>query len=166
MELKPMEINPEVLSELDDGTGWQFIDILGLEDQSSSSEPAPSCAVMLLTQQHESHREQPAPEQSGNCEEEPEVYFLKRTAAASCETDVLLHTAANKKRRAEFDSGSVTKRCLDSTANHSGDDRVKQLKRDEVEADKENIHFSTFVSVDGQLYELGCNLLSMYSLTS
>lgn len=38
----------QVLSKLGVGSSWNFVDVLGLEDELLSSVPSPSCAVMLL----------------------------------------------------------------------------------------------------------------------
>uniref|UniRef100_A0A452F7W2 ubiquitinyl hydrolase 1 n=1 Tax=Capra hircus TaxID=9925 RepID=A0A452F7W2_CAPHI len=55
MQLKPMEINPEVLTRLGVAGQWRFEDVLGLEEESLGSVPAPACALLLLfplTAQH------------------------------------------------------------------------------------------------------------------
>ncbi|KAB0368280.1 hypothetical protein FD755_020046 [Muntiacus reevesi] len=52
MQLKPMEINPEmlnkVLSRLGVAGQWRFEDVLGLEEEALGSVPAPACALLLL----------------------------------------------------------------------------------------------------------------------
>ncbi|KAJ8384855.1 hypothetical protein AAFF_G00197650 [Aldrovandia affinis] len=108
MEWKPMEINPEmlnkVLSKLGVGGSWRFVDVLGLEDESLSSVPSPSCAVMLLfplTQQHESFREKQMGK-LGATKGNPKVYFLKQTVVNSCGTVGLLHAVANNQDKMEF----------------------------------------------------------------
>ncbi|KAJ8271571.1 hypothetical protein COCON_G00104300 [Conger conger] len=175
MEWKPMEINPEmlnnVLSKLGVRQTWRFVDVLGLEDESLSSVPAPSCAVMLLfplTQQHESFREKQVAELGGA--EDRKVFFLRQTVVNSCGTVGLLHAVANNQDKLEFDSDSALKKFLDQTAGLSADGRASCLESNKeiraahddvaaegqcrIEADKVNFHFITFVNVDGHLYEL------------
>ncbi|DAA28723.1 ubiquitin carboxyl-terminal hydrolase isozyme L1 [Bos taurus] len=52
MQLKPMEINPEMLNKVLTRLGvagqWRFEDVLGLEEESLGSVPAPACALLLL----------------------------------------------------------------------------------------------------------------------
>ncbi|KAM8880196.1 ubiquitin carboxyl-terminal hydrolase isozyme L1 isoform 2-T2 [Spinachia spinachia] len=168
MEWTPMEINPEMMSNLGVGESWRFSDVLGLEEEQLSSVPKPCCALMLLfplTKQHESFRQQ----QADNVTEGSEVYFLKQTAANSCGTIALLHAVANNKSKMAFESGSALKKFLDETANMSAADRAKHLEKNQAiweahnevaaqgqcrpEADKVNFHFIAFVNVNGQLYE-------------
>ncbi|KAI1887291.1 hypothetical protein AGOR_G00188740 [Albula goreensis] len=176
MEWKPMEINPEmlnkVLSKLGVGGSWRFVDVLGLEDESLSSVPTPSCAVMLLfplTQQHEAFRGKQM-ESLGGTQKDTDVYFLKQTVVNSCGTVGLLHAVANNQDKMEFGNDSALKKFLDDTANMSAEERAKHLESNKaiqsahddvaaegqcrVEADKVNFHFITFVNKDGQLYEL------------
>ncbi|XP_026882277.1 ubiquitin carboxyl-terminal hydrolase isozyme L1 [Electrophorus electricus] len=171
MEWKPMEINPEmlnkVLSNLGVGADWHFVDVLGLEDDALSGVPTPCCALMLLfplTQQHEEFR---SSQSVDGCKD---VYFLKQTITNSCGTVGLLHAVANNQDKIRFESGSALKSFLEETAGLSPADRAKQLEQNQAiqeshhqvanegqcrpEADKVNFHFITFVSVNGQLYEL------------
>jgi len=52
MQLKPMEINPEMLNKVLARLGvagqWRFADVLGLEEEALGSVPAPACALLLL----------------------------------------------------------------------------------------------------------------------
>ncbi|XP_064200467.1 ubiquitin carboxyl-terminal hydrolase isozyme L1-like isoform X2 [Anguilla rostrata] len=173
MEWKPLEINPELLFKLGVGNGWQFVDIMGLEEEALSWVPSPSFAVMLLfplTQQHEAYREKQTEVMGDSHKRESEVYFIKQTVGNSCGTIGLLHAVANNKHRLEFEAGAVIKRFLDDTASMSADDRAKRLETNQeiqaaheevaaegqcqVDPDKVNFHFITFISVGGQLYEL------------
>uniref|UniRef100_A0A3B4BNW8 Ubiquitin carboxyl-terminal hydrolase n=1 Tax=Pygocentrus nattereri TaxID=42514 RepID=A0A3B4BNW8_PYGNA len=173
MEWKPMEINPEmlnkVLGKLGVGAGWQFVDLLGLENEALSGVPTPCCALMLLfplTQQHEEFRSKQSVD---SCQG---VYFLTQTVVNSCGTVGLLHAVANNKDKMTFETGSTLNKFLEETAGMSPADRAKQLEKNEAiqkahdevaaegqcrpEADKVNFHFITFVNVNGQLYEFGC----------
>ncbi|KAK1175588.1 ubiquitin carboxyl-terminal hydrolase isozyme L1-like [Acipenser oxyrinchus oxyrinchus] len=177
MEWKPMEINPEmlnkVMSKLGVSGSWRFVDVLGFEDESLSSVPTPSCAVMLLfplTQQHEAFREKQAGELAGKQDESKKVYFVKQTIVNSCGTIGLLHAVANNMGKLEFENDSALKKFFDDTDALSADERAKHLEinqdirtaHDEVaaegqcrvEEDNVNFHFITFTNVDGQLYEL------------
>ncbi|KAL6466746.1 hypothetical protein MHYP_G00245500 [Metynnis hypsauchen] len=170
MEWKPMEINPEmlnkVLGKLGVGADWQFVDLLGLENEALSGVPTPCCALMLLfplTQQHEEFRSKQSVD---SCQG---VYFLTQTVVNSCGTVGLLHAVANNKDEMTFENGSTLKKFLEDTAGMSPADRAKQLEKNEAiqkahdevaaegqcrpEADKVNFHFITFVNVNGQLYE-------------
>ncbi|MBN3279794.1 UCHL1 hydrolase, partial [Polyodon spathula] len=154
------------------GGSWCFVDVLGLEDESLSSVPTPSCAVLLLfplTQQHEAFREKQAGELTGK-QEENKVYFVKQTIVNSCGTIGLIHAVANNMDKLEFENDSALKKFFDDTYTLSADERAKHLEinqdihtaHDEVaaegqcrvEEDNVNFHFITFTNVDGQLYEL------------
>ncbi|XP_061107600.1 ubiquitin carboxyl-terminal hydrolase isozyme L1-like isoform X1 [Conger conger] len=177
MDWQPLEINPEMLNKLlfklGVGRGWQFVDIMGLEEEALSWVPSPSCAVMLLfplTPQHEAYREKQTEAMGDSHKPESEVYFIKQTVGNSCGTLGLLHAVANNAHILEFEAGSVIKKFLDDTASMSADDRAKWLETNQeiqaaheevaaegqcqVDPDKVNFHFITFISVVGQLYEL------------
>lgn len=177
MEWKPLEIDPEMLNELliklGVGGSWQFVDIMGLEDEALSWVPLPCCAVMLLfplTQQHESYREKQRGAMGDGHRPEPGVFFIKQTVINSCGTLGLLHAVSNNKHRLDFEPGSVIKKFLDDTASMSADDRARQLEINQslraahdgvaslgqcqVDPEKVSFHFITFTSVGGQLYEL------------
>jgi len=168
-----MEINPEMLNKMLTKLGvagsWHFVDVLGLDGESMSAVPAPSCALMLLfplTPKHESFRKQ----QGDKVVDDSDVYFLKQTVVNSCGTVALLHSVANNQSKVEFDGDSALKKFFDETANMSADDRAKHLEKNKAireahdeaaaqgqcrpEPDKINFHFITFINMKGQLYEL------------
>ncbi|XP_053138799.1 ubiquitin carboxyl-terminal hydrolase isozyme L1-like [Hemicordylus capensis] len=175
MAWQPMEINPEmlnkVLSRIGVAPGWQFVDVLGFEEDALNSVPGPACALLLLfplTAQHENFRKKQTEELKGQ-EVSSKVYFLKQTASNSCGTIGLVHAVANNQDKILFDEGSVLKEFLSATANLSPDERAKRLENNKAiqEAhnavaeegqcrveDKVNFHFILFASVDGHLYEL------------
>ncbi|XP_078223453.1 ubiquitin carboxyl-terminal hydrolase isozyme L1 isoform X3 [Callithrix jacchus] len=159
MQLKPMEINPEmlnkVLSRLGVAGQWRFVDVLGLEEESLGSVPAPACALLLLfplTAQHENFRKKQIEELKGQ-EVSPKVYFMKQTIGNSCGTIGLIHAVANNQDKLGFEDGSVLKQFLSETEKMSPEDRAKCFEKNEVD-DKVNFHFILFNNVDGHLYEL------------
>ncbi|CAK7295716.1 ubiquitin carboxyl-terminal hydrolase isozyme L1 [Vulpes vulpes] len=175
MQLKPMEINPEMLNKVLARLGvagqWRFADVLGLEDEALGSVPAPACALLLLfplTAQHENFRKKQIEELKGQ-EVSPKVYFMKQTIGNSCGTIGLIHAVANNQDKLEFEDGSVLKQFLSETEKLSPEDRAKCFEKNEaIQAahdavaqegqcrvdDKVNFHFILFNNVDGHLYEL------------
>ncbi|KAB0372628.1 hypothetical protein FD755_015381 [Muntiacus reevesi] len=165
MQLKPMEINPEmlnkVLSRLGVAGQWRFEDVLGLEEESLGSVPAPACALLLLfplTAQHENFRKKQIEELKGQ-EVSPKVYFMKQTIGNSCGTIGLIHAVGNNRDKLEFEDGTVLKQFLSETEKLSPEDRAKSHDAVAQEGqcrvdDKVNFHFILFNNVDGHLYEL------------
>ncbi|MGH0124341.1 UNVERIFIED_CONTAM: hypothetical protein FKN15_016145 [Acipenser sinensis] len=122
------------MSKLGVSGSWRFVDVLGFEDESLSSVPTPSCAVMLLfplTQQHEAFREKQAGELAGKQEESKKVYFVKQTIVNSCGTIGLLHAVANNMGKLEFENDSALKKFFDDTDALSADERAKHLERNQ-----------------------------------
>ncbi|XP_048640354.1 ubiquitin carboxyl-terminal hydrolase isozyme L1 isoform X1 [Marmota marmota marmota] len=150
MQLKPMEINPEmlnkVLSRLGVAGQWRFADVLGLEEDALGSVPAPACALLLLfplTAQHENFRKKQIEELKGQ-EVSPKVYFMKQTIGNSCGTIGLIHAVANNQDKLEFvleieprvlhmiEDGSVLKQFLSETEKMSPEDRAKCFEKNEA----------------------------------
>ncbi|XP_011804444.1 PREDICTED: ubiquitin carboxyl-terminal hydrolase isozyme L1 isoform X2 [Colobus angolensis palliatus] len=162
MQLKPMEINPEmlnkVLSRLGVAGHWRFVDVLGLEEESLGSVPAPACALLLLfplTAQHENFRKKQIEELKGQ-EVSPKVYFMKQTIGNSCGTIGLIHAVANNQDKLGFEKMSPEDRakCFEKNeAIQAAHDAVAQEGQCRVD-DKVNFHFILFNNVDGHLYEL------------
>ncbi|KAB0401987.1 hypothetical protein E2I00_014405 [Balaenoptera physalus] len=89
MQLKQMEINPEMLNKVLAWLGvagqWHLEDVLGLEEKSLGSVPAPACALLRLfplTAQHENFRKKQIEVLKGQ-EVSPKVYFMKQTIGNS-----------------------------------------------------------------------------------
>ncbi|KAL1789889.1 ubiquitin carboxyl-terminal hydrolase isozyme L1 [Sigmodon hispidus] len=138
MQLKPMEINPEmlnkVLAKLGVAGQWRFADVLGLEEETLGSVPSPACALLLLfplTAQHENFRKKQIEELKGQ-EVSPKVYFMKQTIGNSCGTIGLIHAVANNQDKLEFEDGSVLKQFLSETEKMSPEDRAKCFEKNEV----------------------------------
>ncbi|XP_059779096.1 ubiquitin carboxyl-terminal hydrolase isozyme L1 isoform X1 [Balaenoptera ricei] len=163
--------SPQVLARLGVAGQWRFEDVLGLEEESLGSVPAPACALLLLfplTAQHENFRKKQIEELKGQ-EVSPKVYFMKQTIGNSCGTIGLIHAVANNQDKLEFEDGSVLKQFLSETEKLSPEDRAKYFEKNEaIQAahdavaqegqcrvdDKVNFHFILFNNVDGHLYEL------------
>uniref|UniRef100_A0A8C9QPV9 Ubiquitin carboxyl-terminal hydrolase n=1 Tax=Spermophilus dauricus TaxID=99837 RepID=A0A8C9QPV9_SPEDA len=138
MQLKPMEINPEMLNKVLARLGvagqWRFADVLGLEEDALGSVPAPACALLLLfplTAQHENFRKKQIEELKGQ-EVSPKVYFMKQTIGNSCGTIGLIHAVANNQDKLEFEDGSVLKQFLSETEKMSPEDRAKCFEKNEA----------------------------------
>ncbi|EDL90040.1 ubiquitin carboxy-terminal hydrolase L1, isoform CRA_d [Rattus norvegicus] len=134
MQLKPMEINPEVLAKLGVAGQWRFADVLGLEEETLGSVPSPACALLLLfplTAQHENFRKKQIEELKGQ-EVSPKVYFMKQTIGNSCGTIGLIHAVANNQDKLEFEDGSVLKQFLSETEKLSPEDRAKCFEKNEA----------------------------------
>ncbi|XP_072800796.1 ubiquitin carboxyl-terminal hydrolase isozyme L1 isoform X1 [Vicugna pacos] len=163
--------SPQVLTRLGVTGQWRFADVLGLEEETLGSVPAPACALLLLfplTAQHENFRKKQIEELKGQ-EVSPKVYFMKQTIGNSCGTIGLIHAVANNQDKLEFEDGSVLKQFLSETEKLSPEDRAKCFEKNEaIQAahdavaqegqcrvdDKVNFHFILFNNVDGHLYEL------------
>ncbi|KAM9678563.1 LOW QUALITY PROTEIN: ubiquitin carboxyl-terminal hydrolase isozyme L1 [Trichechus inunguis] len=163
--------SPQVLARLGVAGQWRFVDVLGLEEETLGSLPAPACALLLLfplTAQHENFRKKQIEELKGQ-EVSPKVYFMKQTIGNSCGTIGLIHAVANNQDKLEFENGSVLKQFLSETEKMSPEDRAKCFEKNEaIQAahdavalegqcrvdDKVNFHFILFNNVDGHLYEL------------
>ncbi|XP_058526372.1 ubiquitin carboxyl-terminal hydrolase isozyme L1 [Ochotona princeps] len=167
----PRVSSPQVLSRLGVAGQYRFADVLGLEEETLGSVPAPACALLLLfplTAQHENFRKKQIEELKGQ-EISPKVYFMKQTIGNSCGTIGLIHAVANNQDKMEFEDGSVLKQFLSETEKMSPEDRAKCFEKNEaIQAahdavaqegqcrvdDKVNFHFIMFNNVDGHLYEL------------
>ncbi|XP_053433658.1 ubiquitin carboxyl-terminal hydrolase isozyme L1 isoform X1 [Nycticebus coucang] len=167
----PLVSPRQVLARLGVAGQWRFADVLGLEEESLGSVPAPACALLLLfplTAQHENFRKKQIEELKGQ-EVSPKVYFMKQTIGNSCGTVGLIHAVANNQDKLEFEDGSVLKQFLSETEKMSPEDRAKCFEKNEaIQAahdavaqegqcrvdDKVNFHFILFNNVDGHLYEL------------
>nr|XP_044985924.1 ubiquitin carboxyl-terminal hydrolase isozyme L1 isoform X1 [Jaculus jaculus] len=138
MQLKPMEINPEMLNKVLARLGvagqWRFVDVLGLEEETLGSVPSPACALLLLfplTAQHENFRKKQIEELKGQ-EVSSRVYFMKQTIGNSCGTIGLIHAVANNQDKLEFEDGSVLKQFLSETEKMSPEDRAKCFEKNEA----------------------------------
>uniref|UniRef100_A0A4W5J9V3 Ubiquitin carboxyl-terminal hydrolase n=1 Tax=Hucho hucho TaxID=62062 RepID=A0A4W5J9V3_9TELE len=175
MEWKPMKINTLMLNKLFTKLcvcgSWRFVDMLCLDEEDLSSVPIPCGAVILrflLTEQHELFREEQVEEGElvfGGLT----VFFLRNKVVNSCGTVALLHTVAKNSTHMEYHGDSPVKKLaetywmtpLNKAAYLEMSQAIRETYYDvaaqgqcQVEADHVNFHLTTFVKVNGILYEL------------
>ncbi|XP_054975474.1 ubiquitin carboxyl-terminal hydrolase isozyme L1-like [Sorex araneus] len=177
MQLKPMEINPEMLIKVLARLGvvgqWCFVDLWGLEEEALGSVSEPVCALLLLlfplTAQHENFKKKKQIEALKGQAVSPKVYFMMQTIGNSCGTLGLIHSVGNNRDKLEFNDGSILKQLLSEMEKLSPQDRATCFEKNEaIQAahdavaqegqcrvdDKVNFHFILFNNVDGHLCEL------------
>ncbi|XP_032878892.1 ubiquitin carboxyl-terminal hydrolase isozyme L3 isoform X2 [Amblyraja radiata] len=176
----PLEANPDVVNQFLQQLGliptWQFGDVFGMDPELLSLVPRPVCSILLLfpvTEKYEAYKqEEEAKIKAEGQKVNPRVYFMKQTISNACGTIGLIHALANNQDKLGFECNSVMKRFLEDSANLSPEDKGKYLEKDEsirvthefsaqegqTEApsldEKVDLHFISFVNVDGHLYEL------------
>ncbi|XP_060682509.1 ubiquitin carboxyl-terminal hydrolase isozyme L3 [Hemiscyllium ocellatum] len=138
--------------------------------------PRPVCSILLLfpvTEKYEAFKQEEEAEINSKGQKvDPQVYFMKQTISNACGTVGLIHALANNRDKLEFEPNSVMKKFLDDSSPLSPEEKAKYLEKDEsirvthefsaqegqTEApsldEKVDLHFITFVNVDGYLYEL------------
>ncbi|XP_059502476.1 ubiquitin carboxyl-terminal hydrolase isozyme L3 [Stegostoma tigrinum] len=155
---------------------WQFGDVFGMDPELLSLVPRPVCSILLLfpvTEKYEAFKQEEEAEIKAKGQKvDPQVYFMKQTISNACGTVGLIHALANNRDKLEFEPNSVMKKFLDYSSSLSPEEKAKYLEKDEsirvthefsaqegqTEApsldEKVDLHFITFVNVDGYLYEL------------
>ncbi|XP_072332263.1 ubiquitin carboxyl-terminal hydrolase isozyme L3 isoform X1 [Scyliorhinus torazame] len=155
---------------------WQFGDVFGMDPELLSLVPRPVCSILLLfpvTEKYEAFKqEEEAKIKADGQKVAPKVYFMKQTISNACGTIGLIHALANNRDKLEFETNSVMKTFLDNSTSLNPEEKAKYLENDEsirvthefsaqegqTEApsldEKVDLHFITFVNVDGYLYEL------------
>ncbi|XP_078258421.1 ubiquitin carboxyl-terminal hydrolase isozyme L3 [Rhinoraja longicauda] len=155
---------------------WEFGDVLGMDLEILSLVPRPICAILLLfpvTEKYEIYKQQEEAKIKAEGQKvNPRVYFMKQSIRNACGTIGLIHAVANNQDKLEFECNSALKRFLVDSACLSPEDKGKYLEKDEsirvthefsaqegqTEApsldEKVDLHFISFVNVDGHLYEL------------
>ncbi|XP_078402092.1 ubiquitin carboxyl-terminal hydrolase isozyme L3 isoform X1 [Cetorhinus maximus] len=155
---------------------WQFGDVFGMDPELLSLVPRPVCSILLLfpvTEKYEAFKqEEEAKIKADGQKVDPQVYFMKQTISNACGTIGLIHALANNRDKLEFETNSVMKKFLDESTPLSPEEKAKYLEKDEsirvthefsaqegqTEApsldEKVDLHFITFVNIDGYLYEL------------
>ncbi|XP_041055922.1 ubiquitin carboxyl-terminal hydrolase isozyme L3 isoform X1 [Carcharodon carcharias] len=176
----PLEANPDVMNQFMQQLGllpsWQFGDVFGMDPELLSLVPRPVCSILLLfpvTEKYEAFKqEEEAKIKAEGQKVDPQVYFMKQTISNACGTIGLIHALANNRDKLEFETNSVMKKFLDESTPLSPEEKAKYLEKDEsirvthefsaqegqTEApsldEKVDLHFITFVNIDGYLYEL------------
>ncbi|XP_007888939.1 ubiquitin carboxyl-terminal hydrolase isozyme L3 isoform X1 [Callorhinchus milii] len=177
------QVREEVVVELREFTrqlgvlpSWQFGDVFGMDPELLSMVPRPVCSILLLfpvTEKYGTFRqEEESKIKSMGQEVSPQVYFMKQTISNACGTVGLIHALANNQDKLEFEANSAIKQFLDRSSDMTPEEKAKYLEKDEsirvthessaqegqTETpsldEKVDLHFITFVNIDGHLYEL------------
>jgi len=172
-----LESNPDVINEylrkLGIGQKWNCVDVYGFDEEILGMVPKPAVAMMLLfpiTANYEAHSKDEATK-SGSQATPTDVYFIKQTIGNACGTIAVIHALANNEKRIDLGNGSF-KKFLDLSKAAKPEERAALLEKDaemtrahESSAEggqtaapsrdaKVDLHFISFVNVNGTLYEL------------
>ncbi|KAI8320408.1 peptidase C12, ubiquitin carboxyl-terminal hydrolase 1 [Martensiomyces pterosporus] len=171
----PLESNPEVinamLSKLGVDPTFGFSDVWGLDDELLSMVVQPVKAIVFLfplTPKYEAERKEEIASSSHRVS--PSVWFMRQTIGNACGTMAVIHSLANN--QGDIQVGGYLGKFLSRVADMTPEQRAEVLEGDAViagahlesasagqtaapqpEEDVE-LHFISFVSVDGDLYEL------------
>lgn len=174
----PLESNPDVMNKFLHNGGvpseWGIVDVIDLD--ALQSVPQPVVAVLLLFPGGEKYEEYVKQEaeriQSEGQTVSEDVYFMNQVIKNACGTIALVHSIANNTDKIKLDEESVLQHFIEQTKDLSPDARGRNLENyDDIvalheasaqegqteapDADQDaNLHFVTFVCVDGNLYEL------------
>ncbi|XP_067137827.1 ubiquitin carboxyl-terminal hydrolase isozyme L3-like [Centruroides vittatus] len=132
--------------------------------------PRPILAVILLFPLGDKANVEENP--IGTLKQDDNVYFLKQTIRNACGTIALIHAVGNNAKSLNLESDSILSKFLIKTKDETPITRGKILESDmcfssahqqyaeegqtqvpDINAEV-NLHFVTFVHVDGRLYEL------------
>mmetsp|Transcript_22690 Transcript_22690/g.31597 ORF Transcript_22690/g.31597 Transcript_22690/m.31597 type:complete len:240 (-) Transcript_22690:35-754(-) len=176
-----LESNPDVLNKYIQNLGvpgskWQFIDVLGFDEDLLQMVPRPVCAVLLLFPITEVSEEDDQKQLTKITKEGQSVsdklWFMKQTIGNACGTIGVLHSLANNAEKFDLKKDAPLSKFLQKTASLSPEERADALIASEAiaeaheESAKEgqtetpalesdiNLHFVVFVERDGHLYEL------------
>lgn len=177
----PLEGNPDVLNKYLKNLGvknedYEFVEIIGFEDDLLALVPQPVSAVLLIfpiTDEHEEHRQKQLAEAAHNAPDYSQaIYFLKQTVGNACGSIAVIHSIANNLEKFQLDSHKPLAHFMETTKLMTPEQRAEHLKHamdmatandtiaEEGESrviDREehvNLHFVCFVSVNNELYEL------------
>jgi len=173
----PLESNPDVINKYLNKLGvaqkWHCVDVYGFDDDLLAMVPKPTVAVMLLfpiTDKYETYAKEEAGK-AGHQDTPAGVYFIKQNIGNACGTIAIIHALANNETRMDLGSGCF-KKFLDLSKAAKPEERADILAKDDdmmqahessaVEGQtkapprdaKVDLHFITFVNVNGTLYEL------------
>jgi len=140
--------------------------------------PQPVLAVLLLfpisaaSEQHKQEEERRITAQGADAQKvSPKLYYMKQTVGNACGTVGLTHAALNLVDQLQLKPDSFFAQFLERTKGMTADERAQALDDDQsISAEHEsiasagvtdaqdamqtNLHFISFVAVDGDLYEL------------
>ncbi|KAJ3316566.1 Ubiquitin carboxyl-terminal hydrolase isozyme L3 [Blyttiomyces sp. JEL0837] len=171
----PLEANPEYIQRLGVSTQWEYTDVWGLDEDALQFVRRPVAAVLLLfpvTEKYEAFRKEEETRITTTGQVvSPSLYFVKQTIGNACGTIALLHSLINNKHLIDIGTGALS-RILSRTLPMTPDQRAQGLESDmdlaqiHEESSMEgqshvpdrdedvDLHFVSFVGVDGSLYEL------------
>jgi ubiquitin carboxyl-terminal hydrolase L3 len=175
-----LESNPDILNIYMKTLGvpnkWQFVDILGIDNETLQWIPHPVIAILLLypiTEEtiKEDEKQIKKIQQEGQYIS-PKLWYIKQTIRNACGTIGVLHSLANNEDIIEFQPDTPIYNFIKKTKNLDPIEKANLLIHDKSisEAHKENakegqtetpdinsdlnLHFIAFVHKDGYLYEL------------
>jgi len=168
----PLESNPDVinkyLTKLGIPDAWRCCDVYSLDKELLAMIPRPALSLLLLFPITEKYEADATGAKATTCND---VYFIKQNIENACGTIALIHALANNMDKLKLGAGSfkdfyeATKgldaqaraKALDSNqAFHAAhEDSAKEGQtRAPSRDDKVDLHFVSFVCVNGKLYEL------------
>jgi len=177
----PLEGNPDVLNKYIKNLGvkndnYEFIEIIGFDEELLSFVPQPVSAVLLvfpITDEHEKHRQTEFEEAAQTPPDYSQaIYFLKQAVGNACGSIAVIHSIANNLEKFQLDSHKPLAQFLETTKLMTPEQRAEHLKHamdmatandtmaEEGESrviDRDehvNLHFVCFINVNNELYEL------------
>jgi len=177
----PLEGNPEVLNKYIKNLGvkndnYEFVEIIGFDEELLSFVPQPVSAVLLvfpITEEHEQHRRKELEEAAHTPPDYSQaIYFLRQAVGNACGSIAVIHSIANNLEKFQLDSHKPLAQFLETTKLMTPEQRAEHLKHamdmatandtmaEEGESrviDRDehvNLHFVCFINVNNELYEL------------
>jgi len=156
---------------------YEFIDVLGLDEELLVMVPQPVLAVLMLfpvSGPSEKHRKEEEEDLKKNGQQvSSKVYYTRQTVGNACGTVGLIHAVTNNADTLKFAKDSFFSKFLAQTANMTPAERAQALEdNDDIEEKhqavasdvtatsdvnnsfNDNLHFNCFTLIDGSLYEL------------
>jgi len=178
----PLESNPDVINKYVQALGlsgdkWQYVDVLGTDEELLSLVPTPVVAILLLFPitdiTDEEDKQQLQRINKGGQVVSNNVWFMKQTIENACGTIGVLHTLGNIPiQKLGLPTTSPLRQFFEKTVNmdpnlkaaaleeaqtlaevHEESAKEGQTQAPHIE-DNVNTHFVAFVEKDGSLYEL------------
>lgn len=177
---KPLESNSEALTKYMASLGvseeFQLVDVFSLDEEFLAFIPQPCVAVIFLfplTPQHEYDRKKLLEAPYDPTLDIKDAFFIRQTIKNACGTIALLHAILNNLDCIDLALGEgVLKELHKDLEPLSPEERAKKLEQDSSlakchaefaeqgqtapvsEESELNLHFTTFVSINGDLVEL------------
>jgi len=177
----PLEGNPEVLNKYIKNLGvkndnYEFVEIIGFDEELLSFVPQPVSAVLLvfpITEEHEQHRRKELEEAAHTPPDYSQaIYFLRQAVGNACGSIAVIHSIANNLEKFQLDAHKPLAHFLETTKLMTPEQRAEHLKHSNdmatandtmaeegesrvIDRDEHvNLHFVCFVNVNNELYEL------------